>query len=95
MNEELKEMVEELQEFIHKGEKLLVKAHQKMGMRTNQRMGQMNGNYGRGNYGNGQSMGQMGGVYWGQNPMQGMPNQMGMNGQFPMGEEMYNDPRFY
>lgn len=90
MNEELKDLVEEMQEFLHKGEKLVAKAQQKMGMRDGGYMGQRRGGYQRmgqmdGYNRNGQHMGQMGGVYWGQqNPMMG-GNQM---------DEGYFDPRY-
>lgn len=81
MNEEYKEMVEELGELKHKIEKLERKAQQKLGMRGGygrgggyQRMGQNEDNW------NNQSMGQSGGVFWGQQPMSpmgigGIPNQ--------------------
>lgn len=81
MNEELKEIMEEAQELAHKSQKLYKKA-QKMGQRSGgysrgggySRMGQNEGNW------NNQSMGQSGGVFWGQQPMSpmgigGMPNQ--------------------
>ena len=81
MNEELKEIMEEAQELAHKSQKLYQKA-QKMGQRSGgysrgggyQRMGQNEGNW------NNPSMGQSGGVFWGQHPMSpmgigGMPNQ--------------------
>lgn len=81
MNEELKEIMEEAQELAHKSQKLYQKA-QKMGQRSGygggyQRMGQMNGGYSPNNQFMGQmngnqSMGQMGGLWWGQNPMGGM-----------------------
>lgn len=85
MNEELKDLVEEMQEFLHKGEKLVAKAQQKMGMRDGGYMGQRRGGYQRmgqmdGYNRNGQHMGQMGGVYWGQ--------------QEPMMDEGYFDPRY-
>lgn len=82
MNEELKEIMEEAQELAHKSQKLWQKA-QKMGQRSGgysrgggyQRMGQNEGNWN-----SNQSMGQSGGVFWGQQPMSpmgigGMPNQ--------------------
>jgi len=88
MNEELKEIMEEAQELAHKSQKLYQKA-QKMGQRSGgysrgggyQRMGQNEGNW------NSQSMGQSGGVFWGQQPM----NPMGS--QFPQ-EGQWFDPRF-
>lgn len=88
-NEELKEIMEEAQELAHKSQKLYQKA-QKMGQRSGgysrgggyQRMGQNEGNW------NNQSMGQSGGVFWGQQPMGGM----GMGNQFP--QEPFFDPRF-
>lgn len=89
MNEEYKEMVEELGELKHKIEKLERKAQQKLGMRGGysrgggyQRMGQNSGNWN-----SGQSMGQSGGVFWGQQPM----NPMG--GQFPQ-EDSWFDQRY-
>jgi len=94
MNEELKEIIEEMQEFLHKGEKLVHKAQQKMGMRDGsyQGMGQRGGQrMGRmGGYQGGQNMGQMGGVYWGQNPMGQSP----MHGPMPMGDEPWMDQRY-
>lgn len=89
MNEELKEIMEEAQELAHKSQKLYQKA-QKMGQRSGgysrgggyQRMGQNEGNW------NSQSMGQSGGVFWGQQPMGGM----GMGNQFP--QEPFFDPRY-
>lgn len=89
MNEEYKEMVEELGELKHKIEKLERKAQQKLGMRGGygrgggyQRMGQNSGNWN-----SGQSIGQSGGVFWGQQPM----NPIG--GQFPQ-EDSWFDQRY-
>ena len=95
-------MIEEMQEFLQKGEKLIHKAQQKMGMREGgyqgmgqrggQRMGRMGGyggGQGMGQMG-GQGMGQMGGVYWGQPPM-GQPP---MHGLMPMGDEPWMDQRY-
>lgn len=99
MNEEMKDMFEELQEIKHKIEKMEHK-FQKMGQRGGgnygQRMGQMDGNMGyrQGGYNQGgQSMGQMGGVFWGQSPMMGGNQNSMMQGQYPM-EGNFFDPRY-
>ena len=42
MNEELKELVEEMQEFLHKGNKLVNKAQKHLGMPMGGMMGQRN-----------------------------------------------------
>lgn len=74
MNEEMKDLMEEVQEIKHKIEKIEHK-FQKMGQNYGMRMGR-NDVYNRGG-----SMGQAGGVYWGQN-------------QNPMGGEQWYDPRY-
>lgn len=95
MNEEMKELVEELQEFVHKGQKLVHKAQQKMGkMHGNgyQRIGQ---NFGmaNGQGGSGQTMGQAGGLFWGnQPPMETDPYQM-PDGRNNFSAPFY-DPRY-
>lgn len=80
----MKDLMEELQEIKHKVEKMEHKLQQKMGMRGGYgRMGRMDG-YNR--IGNGQNMGQAGGVFWGNNPMM-------QGGQYPMEDNWY-DPRY-
>lgn len=87
MNEEMRDMVEELGELKHKIEKMEHKLQQKLGQRGGYRGGRMGQN--TGNYG-GQNMGQSGGVFWG-----GMPQSPtnGMGGQYPM-EDYWFDPRY-
>ena len=92
MNEELKEIMEEAQELAHKSQKLYQKA-QKMGQRSGgysrgggyQRMGQNEGNWN-----SNQSMGQSGGVFWGQQPM----NPMGIGGMPNQSPNDWFDPRY-
>ena len=80
----MKDLMEELQEIKHKVEKMEHKLQQKMGMRGGySRIGRMDG-YNR--MGNGQNMGQAGGVFWGNNPMM-------QGGQYPMEDNWY-DPRY-
>ena len=87
MNDEMREMLEEVSELKHKVDKIERKLQQKIGQRSGyggyQCMGQNGGNWGNG----GQTMGQSGGVFWG-----GMP-QMPMGGQYPQ-EGNWSDPRF-
>ncbi len=99
MNEEMKDLVEELQEIVHKGQKALQKVNQKMG----QRRGYSN-NYGGGGYNNtygggsgyGQNMGQMhGSIQWGGGGMN-HPGQMDYYPQDPtqVPGSMFYDPRY-
>lgn len=87
MNEEMRDMVEELGELKHKIEKMEHKLQQKLGQRGGYRGGRMGQNIG--NYGC-QNMGQSGGVFWGGMPKSPMG---GMDGQYPM-EENWFDPRY-
>lgn len=57
MNEEMK-LIEDFEEYLHEGMKMLEKMKQTMGMRR----GRMDGYY------RGGEMGQNGGVYWGKDP---------------------------
>lgn len=92
MNDEMREMLEEVSELKHKVDKIERKLQQKIGMRSGysrggyQRMGQNSGNWNSG----GQSMGESGGVFWGGMPQSPM-NPMG--GQFPQ-EGSWIDPRY-
>lgn len=92
MNEEMRDMYEDLEELKHKVDKLEHKLQQKMGQRGGYgRMGRMDGynnmGYRQGGYNQGgQSMGQAGGVFWGNNPMM-------QGNQFPMEDNWY-DPRY-
>lgn len=92
MDEEMKDLMEELQEVKHKVDKLERKLQQKMGQRGGYgRMGRMDGynnmGYRQGGYNQGgQNMGQAGGVFWGQSPMM-------QGGQYPMEDNWY-DPRY-
>lgn len=105
----MKEMMEELQEFVHKGQKLIHKAQQKMGQRRgysntyggggyNQTMGQMGGQGGY-NQGYGQTMGQMHGSFDINGGMGGGQFPMGQMGGYPQDPtqipgSMFFDPRY-
>ena len=92
MNDEMREMLEEVSELKHKVDKIERKLQQKIDMRSGgygrgggyQRMGQNEGNW------NNQSMGQSGGVFWGQQPM----NPMGIGGMPNQSPNDWFDPRF-
>lgn len=92
MNDEMREMLEEVSELKHKVDKIERKLQQKIGMRSGysrggyQRMGQNSGNWNSG----GQSMGESGGVFWGGMPQS--PMSQGMGG-FPQ-EGSWIDPRY-
>lgn len=60
MNETIK-LIEDFEEYLHEGMKMLEKMKSKMGMRRG-RMGRMEGYYER------DHMGEAGGVYWGKDP---------------------------
>ena len=79
MNEEMKDLVEELQEIVHKGQKALQKVQQKIG----QRRGYSNGYNGGGMYNND------GGGGWNQN-MNQMHGSFQLNGGMggPQGGQM-------
>lgn len=92
MNDEMREMLEEVSELKHKVDKIERKLQQKIGMRSGysrggyQRMGQNSGNWNSG----GQSMGESGGVFWG-----GMPvADESRNGWFPTGR-LVDRPTLY
>ena len=88
MNEEFKEIIEEMEQVIHKAKQKMGMrdgSYQGMGQRGGQRMGRMHG------YPGGQYMGQAGGVYWGQQPQMG---QSPMHGPMPMGDEPWMDQRY-
>ena len=101
----MKEMMEELQEFVHKGNKLLQKAQQKMGQRrgysNNYGGGGYNNNY-PGNTGGGgynQNMGQMHGSFDIGSGMGQGQHPMGQFGGYPqdptqMPGSMFFDPRY-
>ena len=104
MNEEMKDLVEELQEIVHKGNKALQKVQQKMnqrrgGYRSNYDGGGYNNNYNGGNMGGGgygQNMGQMhGSIQWG-GGMNQHPGQMDYYPQDPtqVPGSMFYDPRY-
>ena len=92
MNDEMREMLEEVSELKHKVDKIERMLQQKIGMRSGfsrggyQRMGQNSGNWNSG----GQSMGESGGVFWGQQPM----NPMGIGGMSNQSTNDWFDPRF-
>ena len=103
MNEEMKDLVEELQEIVHKGNKALQKVQQKMGQRrgysSNYGGGGDNNTYGGGMPGGGnwnQNMNQMhGSIQWGGGGM-GHPGQMDYYPQDPtqVPGSMFWDPRY-
>ena len=92
MNDEMREMLEEVSELKHKVDKIERKLQQKIGMRSGysrggyQRMGQNSGNWNSG----GQAMGESVGVFWGGMPQS--PMNQGMGG-FPQ-EGSWIDPRY-
>ena len=91
----MKDLVEELQEIVHKGNKALQKVQQKM----NQRRGGYRSNYDGGGFQNNwnQNMNQMhGSIQWGGGGMNHHPGQMDFYPQDPtqVPGSMFYDPRY-